>query len=78
MFSTEPTEGSVTLHKNVSDLEDGQMIAQQRRMGMDPSRVEMRDKGSHPQNIVAVLWLNTRFGWGRMTRKEDGKVGGGI
>lgn len=65
-FSTEPLEGSVILHKSVSDLEDGQKMAWQTRTGMDPRRGQMRDEASHLQkNIAAFLWLNLQFGWGR-------------
>lgn len=77
VFPTEPPEGRVILYKNVSDLKDGQMMAWQRRTGMDPRRGEMRDKGSHLQNIVAFPWLNPQFGWGRMIRKEDRNLGEG-
>lgn len=72
VFSTEPLEGSVILHKSVSDLEDGQMMTWQRRTGVDPRRGEMRDKAFHLQkNIAAFLWLNPQFG------KEDRNSGEG-
>lgn len=77
VFPTEPPEGRVILYKNISDLENGQMMAWQTRTGMDPRREGMRDRGSHLQNIVAFPCLNPQFGWGRMIRKEDRNLGEG-
>lgn len=65
------------MHENVSDLEDGQMIAQQRNQ-MDPSRRAMKVKGSDLQNVVTFLWLYDRLGERMNRKKRTEKLGEGI
>jgi hypothetical protein len=58
-----------TLHKNVSDSEDGQRVAQQ-RSGLDPSRGATSDNGLDLQTAEAFLSLDHKLVKGDQKRGQ--------